>query len=230
MATAPYALVTRFSTGRPWSEQALDTDFDMFMIKSFGETVAYSYPSQSQDYEFSCALPSRSGANSDVKGSSACDNIAAPERSRYMLAIRGLWMPPNNPDVVPCPSRWEPKSKIWLAVRARAGVEIPRDIANDRSDPYRRAPSDLYERLPAELIGSIKNALLAYVAFAEDKLKQSGCGGKKLQGKRRREELKAFENLKQLVQQLGVKPEVQKERPSTAWTSSGTKARAPAYI
>ena len=131
MARVPYALVTCFSTGAPWCEQLPGTDFDEFMTRSFGGTVPYGYPSQDQDLEFSCALPSRSGANSFVKGSSACDNIAGPESSRYLLAIRGLWMPPNSPDVVPRPSKWEPKSKFWLAVRARAGVEIPWDIASD---------------------------------------------------------------------------------------------------
>ena len=168
MATAPYALVTCFSTGRCWSEQSEGTDFDAFMKKSFKQTISYSYPSQDQDREFSCALPSRSGANSEIKGSWACDNTAAPERSRYILAIRGLMLPAINPDVLPIRERWEPKSKFWLAVRARAAVEIPLDVSNDRNHPYRRAPSELYGRLPAELIESIKRTLLDYVASAED--------------------------------------------------------------
>ena len=201
MARVPYALVTCFSTGAPWCEQLPGTDFDEFMIKSFGETIPYSYPSQDQDFEFSCALPSRSGANSLVKGSSACDNIAAPERSRYMLAIRGLWMPPNNPDVVPPPEMWEPKSKFWLAVRARAGVEIPRYVSNDRNNPYRPAPSDLYGVLPAELIQSIKRTLLEYIASAEDKLHNRRV---EITGNKRREQLKAFLTLKQLAQPLGL--------------------------
>ena len=54
--------------------------------------------------------------------------------------------------------------------------------------------------------------------------------GGKLPGRTRRAELKAFDNLKQLVQQLGVQPEVQKERLSITWTSSGTRVRAPADI
>jgi len=199
MATVPYALVTCFSTGAPWCEQLPGTDFDKLMEKSFGETIPYSYPSQDQDFEFSCALPSRSGANSLVKGSSACDNIAGPERSRYLLAIRGLWMPPKGPRVIHCRSCSKPRSKFWLAVRAEAEAKIPLDIANDRNDPYRRAPSDLYARLPAELMGGIKNALLAYVAYAEQALNQSGRGGRKLRGTTRRAQLKAFDNLKQLV-------------------------------
>ena len=87
-------------------------------------------------------------------------------------------MPPNNAHVVHCRWSWKPKSKFWLAVRAEAEVIIPLDIANDRSQPYRRLPSDLYARLPPELLGSIKNALLAYVAYAEDALNQSGRGGR----------------------------------------------------
>ena len=125
-------------------------------------------------------------------------------------------MPPKIANVVHCRWCWQPKSKFWLAVRAESEVKNPLDIANDRNDPYRRAPSDLYARLPPELLGSIKSAVLAYVAHAEDALNQSGRGGRKLRGRTRRAELKAFDNLKQLVQQLGVQPEVQKEHLSTA--------------
>ena len=108
-------------------------------------------------------------------------------------------LPAINPDVLPIRERWEPKSKFWIAVRARAAVEIPLAISNDRKYPYRRAPSELYGRLPAELVESIKRTLLDYVASAEDKLKNRRV---ELAGSKRREELKAFVNLKQLAQQL----------------------------
>ena len=63
-----------------------------------------------------------------------------------------------------------PESKFWLAVRAEAGVVIPTGVANDRSQPLRRLPSDLCACLPPELLGSIKNAVLDSVAIAEQAL------------------------------------------------------------
>ena len=141
MSRVPYAFVSCFGTGAPWSEQTPGTDFDDFMWRSFGSTVENGSPSQPQDSEFSCALPSKSGANSLVKGVSACHHPAGRERSRLVLAFRGLWMPPDAADVIRSPRCGRPETKFWLAVRAEAEVVIPSKVGSDRSQPRRRAPS-----------------------------------------------------------------------------------------
>ena len=93
-----------------------------------------------------------------------------------MLAIPGLWMPPNAPDVIRSPSCGRPESKFWLAARAKAEVVIPDNLGNDRDRPFRRVPSEFYACLPPELLRSIKCALLGSVAIAEQALRRSGPG------------------------------------------------------
>ena len=214
MARVPYALVACFSTGAPWSEQLPGTDFHDFMRRSFGSTVENGSPSQPQDLEFSCAFPTRSGSNSLIKGASACHLPAGVERSRFVLAVRGLWMQPNALGIIRSPSVGRSGTKFWLAIRAKAEVVIPADLGNDRNQPLRRVPSELSACLPPELLRNIKSATHGSVAIAEQALIRSQHIKKRKSSKQ--ELINDLTSLTQVVEQLGVISEVPRERPSTA--------------
>ena len=224
MERTHYVFVTCLLTGAPWSEQPQKMTFKDFMKHTFESSIAGAEPSQGQDYEFSCAHPTRNGSNSMLKGPNACIGIDdLQETGRVIFSLRGLWSSVDRGDIIRSPEG-RSFTKFWLAVRSKKEVTIPDRLGNDRYSPYRRRAADIAGLLPPELLEQVKEEVLQTVETLQALIREQRAKRPKWEGGDR------WNCMKKLLLKVGMPDVIPDEQRSTAWKAAGETVYAPEDI
>ena len=227
---APYLLVSCLGTGTPWSERRPGDTFEQFMHETFAEKIPDARPAQEQDSEFSCAHPTRNGANALTKSSSACNFPDNREVGRVICAVRCLWLPANADRVVRPSQKSLNSAKFFVAFRTEKLIEIPPHLGNDRESPNRRRPSDIQECLESSHVTQIQDLLREAITAAEVCLQARKRPRYPNQRDPKVPELLSLSCLRKLVDHLSHSKEHPEECSSTAWTPEGATVFAPSDI